>query len=296
MGQAIILTGATGFLGSNLIPMLLEQNYRVICLMRSGSNTTRIKDYLSEITACDIDLCHLEQPFVDQGVDVQAVIHTATHYGRQSALPSQVVETNLLFPLKLLEIAKTFHVPTFINTHTALNRFVNDYALSKTQFSEWGRLFAETGAIRFMNVEVQNIYGPGADENNFATFIAMRCVRNTPEIKLTQGEQKRDFIYIDNVVSAYRTLLGAASELPMDYHVYELGSGHAVPIRYIVESIHRLAASTSRLVFGALPYRAHEMMFSQANLDALKLLGWSPQHSLETGLTSIIASINNKAV
>ena len=105
-----------------------------------------------------------------------------------------------------------------------------------------------------------------------------------PELKLTMGEQKRDFIYIEDVVFAYLILLekmGSISDLIKEFDV---GSGNPVSIREVAEMVCRITRLINHLAFGALPYREGELMFSNAEIGPLVNLGWSCKTSLERGL------------
>ena len=98
----VIVTGGTGFLGSHLLRSLIEHNYTVIALKRSWSNTWRINDLLPSIMVHDIDKVSLREIFLDRPIDF--LIHAATSYGRKGELTSQIIESNLLFPIKLFEL------------------------------------------------------------------------------------------------------------------------------------------------------------------------------------------------
>lgn len=289
MKATVLVTGATGFLGSHLVKALLKEDYRVIILKRSFSKTWHLDDVLSQLITYDLDLCELKQPFQD--IDsIDAVIHTATCYGRHRERVSEIFQSNTAFPLKLLETAIAFQTETFINTDTMLDRQLNSYALSKHQFREWGEQLANQDKIRFVNIKLEHMFGPEDDDSKFTTYVVKSCCDQAPELTLTPGEQERDFIYIDDVVSAYSLLLKKARQQAEFYQEYELGSGKAVSIREFVETVHRLTDSQTVLNFGARSYREHEIMFSQADITKLKNLGWLPQYSLEKGLNTTIAA------
>lgn len=126
--MTILLTGATGFLGSHILNRLLQADYKVVILKRSFSDTWRINSVLSKVKFYDLDKTPIETAFKEQKIDV--VIHTATNYGRSNQLVSSIVDTNLMFSLKLLETA------AFFNTDTLLYKYLNHYSLSKKQFIE----------------------------------------------------------------------------------------------------------------------------------------------------------------
>jgi len=142
--------------------------------------------------------------------------------------------------------------------------------------------------IRFVNIRLEHMYGPGDDASKFTSWIIEQCLANVPEIKLTPGEQRRDFIYIDDVVAGYSTLLAQAGLLANGYQEVGLGSGHAGTVREFVETVHRLSKSKAELGFGALPYREHELMQSQADTRSLQAMGWRCRTALEAGIKNTI--------
>lgn len=284
----VLLTGATGFLGSHLAHQLLKQGCQVIALKRCSSDLKRIQSILSDISTYDIDACNLTQPFKDHG-KIDAIIHAATCYGRNSESPSEIFEANLMLPMRLLEAATFFNTDVFFNTDTFFNidaiscKYLNNYSLSKKQFAEWGKGFAQSEKIKFINIRLEHMYGPGDDESKFVTHVIKSCIANVSELKLTPGEQKRDFIYIDDVVSAYMILLEKSKQLPKMFKEYGLGTGNAITIRQFVETVHQVTKSRTHLNFG-LPYRENEIMQSEADVTALKDLGWICQIDLLEGI------------
>jgi len=294
MSSTVLITGATGFLGSHLVKALLNDNYKVVILKRSFSKTKRIDCVLSQCYVYNIDQCELSKPFEDLG-KIDAVIHTATCYGRNNETTAGIVEANVVFPLRLLEMSSVYKTDIFFNTDTFFNKddasysYLNTYTTSKEHFLDWGKQFAQKQSIKFVNLKLEHIFGAGDDESKFVTYIIKSCLNNVEDLQLTAGEQKRDFIHIDDVISIYQLLIKKIRDQANFYQEYPIGSGKAITIRELVEMIHELTQSKTILKFGALPYREGEIMFSQANMeDLLEAINWNSNISLKTYILKTI--------
>ncbi|GAB7027044.1 NAD-dependent epimerase/dehydratase family protein [Geotalea toluenoxydans] len=283
----ILITGATGFLGSRLLRTLLHEGHDLTILKRSCSDTRRIHDILSQIKAYNLDTCGSEQIFTTAGT-FDTIIHTATCYGRAGESAAEILEANVVFPLRLLQAASSSCTTTFLNTDSSLAPNLNFYALSKKQFRDWGEMFARRGSIRFVNIKLEHFFGAGDDDSKFITHIIRSCLQNVPDLQLTPGEQRRDFIHIEDVCSAYLLLLQKAVACGESFQEFELGLGNPVTIREIVEMIHRLTGSSTTLNFGGVPYRENEVMESGADVSALAALGWTPKIRLPDGIRQTI--------
>ena len=287
MTKRILITGITGFLGSHLAKAFLADGHHVIALKRKDSSLFRIEAILANVSLHNVEELDFDKLFSDYP-KIDAVIHTATCYGRNGESINQIFEANTTFPLRLLEVASEAGVGTFINTDTILDKYLNLYSLSKNQFLEWGKFFSMHNRIHFSNMRLEHFYGPGDDDSKFTSYVINNCIANTLKLELTPGEQKRDFIYIDDVVSAYLLLVEKLDQLPDRYVEFDVGSGEAVSIRDFVESVHRMTHSKTKLMYGAIPYREGEVMLSRANVEPLRKLGWMCRTNLEQGLKQMI--------
>lgn len=285
--KRIVLTGATGFLGSHLAVALRSAGYTVIALKRRSSSLHRVAAISSELTLLDVEDIDFDQIFTAFG-PVDAVIHTATCYGRNNESVSEIFSANTEFPLRLLDAGTRAGVRAFLNTDTILDKYLNLYAFSKNQLLEWGKFFSMHKCIAFWNLRLEHFYGAGDDATKFTAQVINSCLTNAPEMRLTLGEQHRDFIHVDDVVSAYMTLLSKIDSSQGGLLQIDIGSGRSVSIRHFVETVKRITGSTTHLNFGALPYREGEIMHSVADVRPLEAMGWRCKHDIENGIRKVV--------
>lgn len=285
--KSILVTGGTGFLGSNLIRHFINQGYEVCAYYRKNSLFTRVSDIKNDVNWFLLE-DSLEKPFLHYKLDM--VIHCATNYGRKGEAPSSLIKSNILFPLELLEMASEHGVKTFINTDTVLARNTNPYSLSKAQFFDWAQVLFRD--IQFINIKLEHMYGPNDDKSKFISYLLKQCTDNVQYIPLTEGIQKRDFIYIKDVVTAYSTIVDHL-EIISKNEEFQIGTGRSVEIKEVANSIRQLTNSTTKLGFGEISYRQNELMDSVADISKLQVLSWSPKYDLINGLEETIANRGN---
>lgn len=280
----ILLTGATGFLGRNLLTAILADGHEVIALCRA----TTVRSHAGP-AAASVSWHNVERGFESlfyKHPNIDCIIHTAATYGRRGESIPDIVATNMMMPFNLLDASIKAGVSRFINTDSSLPRSINTYTLAKAQFADWGRYCSGLGQIQFFNIRLEHMYGPDDDETKFTSHVINACRDNRPELELTLGEQLRDFIYIDDVVAAYRYLI---SDMTLaGFEEIELGSGHAVAIREFVELVRTQTNSSTKLNFGAVPYRHNEVMLSVADTIKLASLGWQCKTDLNTGIRKVL--------
>lgn len=282
----IVMTGATGFLGSHLLQALLDSGREVCVLKRSFSNTRRIDHLLPSVRILDLDREDPEVIFRTRAVET--VLHCATDYGRRDVEPYRVVEANIVLPLKLLHLASRFGARSFINSDTILDKRIGHYSLSKNQFFQWLEIISSE--LVCANVALEHFYGVGDDGTKFVPYILRALIGEAPHIDLTPGEQQRYFIHVDDVVAAYLAILAHSLEQPPGLLRFEVGARAPITIKAFVLLAKALCGNVrTELRFGALPYREQEIMAPGLDLTPIENLGWSPRIALETGLTRTIA-------
>jgi nucleoside-diphosphate-sugar epimerase len=284
----ILLTGATGFLGSHLLEKLIK-DYEVIITKRSFSKTWRIEDSLQDIMYYDIDKLKLEEIFEENKIDI--IIHAATTYGRDGQEKiSDVIKTNLLFPIELLELSDKFGTNYFINTDTFYNKGISlegtlkSYITSKKHLLDYTRSFEK---IKVINMRLEHIYGPKDSQKKFVPFVIKQLL-SSDELDLTKGEQKRDYTYIEDVCEAYLAILKEITSIKHNFTNIEVGTGKSTTLKDFVLLIKELCESQTKLEFGKIPYRENEIMESRANTEILRSFNWAEKYSLKQGIVETI--------
>lgn len=284
----ILLTGATGFLGSHLLHAFVEDGHNVTALKRSTSDTWRLADIEGQFTYANVDEIRINDVLANQGYE--AVIHTVCDYGRSGTSVKDMVNTNVIFGLEILQAAIKHQVRCFINADTLLPRSLNAYSLSKHQFTDWLKLFSDQ--IQVINLRLEHMYGPKDDPKKFVNWLIEQFDNNVARVPLTDGYQQRDFVYITDVVNAFTTTYTQSASLP-HYSEFEVGSGETISVRQFVEIlrakyIDRFPTCPSELGFGDVPLRGNEQMAVSVDLAGLKSLSWLPKVTINDGLEMLI--------
>lgn len=278
----IFIAGASGYLGSQLV-RYFSKKCQCVALVRKSSSLSRLNNTEADIVKID-DGDSLECAFEMYRPDF--VINTIALYGRNNEQLSDLVEANISVPLELYALSSKYACKAFFHTGTSLPRTVSPYANTKNTFVELVRSVHKS-EMKFIDIALEHFYGPNDDHGKFTTYVVTSCLKNH-DLNLTSGLQERDFIYIDDVVSAYSTLIENIDTLHHS-EVIPIGYGSAPTIKQFVETVHKITLSSSVLNFGVIPIRENELMYSCADTIRLEKLGWQPEYSLEEGITKLIA-------
>jgi nucleoside-diphosphate-sugar epimerase len=287
MQNKILLTGATGFLGSHLLKRLIAAGADVVILVRETSNKERINNLEGFSTfTINQQLSNINALFEMYHIDT--IIHLATEYGRNVPY-SSVLESNVLLPIRLIEAADKNKLNLFVNTDSFFSKFqdysyLREYIMSKKIFIDYLKTLSD---LQVFNLQLEHIYGEFDSKTKFITSLIERMFVNEKFIELTEGSQKRDFIYVSDVVDAYMTVLTNTKVLGQ-YVDFEVGTGSSISVKDFVSQIHQIMGSKSELLFGALPSRVNEIQDSKANSLVLCKLGWSPKFITETAIKRIV--------
>jgi len=283
-----LISGINGFLGSHLAKEL-KSNFDILGLEYSLNNLFRIES--ENFNIYDTSNSSLEKVFIEH--DIYAILHVATIYRRDLEPMSDILSTNILLPVNLLDLSNKHGVSLFLNTDSFFNNpsflysYLSDYTLSKKHCLEWIKLISGSSSCKVINMKIFHMFGENDSPAKFIPSLINALSKDELVIDMTPGMQTRDFIYINDVVSAFEVVLNNEDRLT-NYQEYEVGTGESFSIKHIAELIKKQTNSKTKLNFGSIPYREGEIMESVSNNNGLLKLGWSVKFNLSDGLAKVI--------
>lgn len=286
----ILITGGNGFLGSHLTRYFLKKGFKIGLILRESSRLDRVSDLMSEVEVGIGTSSTQISSFIEK-FNPDVIVHTACSYGRHGETWSDLVEVNSLFGFRILDSIKySSKDVSFINVGTALGKNASLYGLSKHMFSDYAKdlvKLVDNSHLKFINISLQHMYGVDDHDSKFPSYVINQCLSDTKYLDLTIGEQQRDFIYIDDVTSAFYVLISRLQDIESGENI-DIGSGLAPTIREFVEMVKEVTKASTTLNFGALPYRDNESMLCQADIRKITNLGWRAEFTIRQGILEII--------
>lgn len=298
MGLKALVTGGTGFIGSNLIEGLIENDWEVYALIRKNSTIgyRRLKKFKN------INYVYAEDAFTSITGKVYPQFDVCFHlasYGvdyRQQNLDN-LINGNIKFTLDLLRFCKRNKTKKVIITGTCYEYGVDEkrkisenqiikpqglYASAKASAVMMANVYAKMNDINLITVRPFGIFG----ENEGAHKLVPQTIRaaiNSKVIPVTEGNQVRDYLYIKNLIEAY--ILLARAEVP-PYEFFNVCSSDGISIKEFLLKIAKVINGNKNLLeFGALPYRKNEVMyFVGDNTKIKKYTGWNVKYDIDSGI------------
>ncbi len=289
----VLITGAAGFIGKHLAHRLSDAGYEVSLLFRNARERTQYlgRENLHGIALWEnavADLSDLDQTLrAFSEVQPDSVIHLASSGVSNPNLPiDQALRDNLFGTLNLLracfELRSGGRLEKIIVARTpGEGTAMNVYAASKAAAWSFCSMFARTKSFPILGAMIFQTYGPHQPEK-LVVPSAFRAAANNQDFPMTSGQQKKDWIYIDDVVSGLIALLGFDLKPGT---VVELGTGIATPLIFVIKEIYNLVGGRGKPLPGFIENRTGEESHQVAHLSAARdQISWTPQVSLKEGL------------
>ncbi|MBI3075460.1 MAG: SDR family oxidoreductase [Deltaproteobacteria bacterium] len=305
MAFQVLVTGGAGFIGSHLAQRLLELGHRVVILddFSSGrpEKLTPLQDAGGErLRVIPGDILD-PQPLAEAMRGTTHVLHQAAiaSVARSLEQPVEVTRANVIGTLKVLEAARDARVRRVVVASSssvygdgvslpvreeAEPAPISPYGVSKLAAELYARLFHQLYGLETVALRYFNVFGPRQDPASEYAAVIPRFItavlRHQPPVVHGDGEQTRDFTYVENVVQANLLALeapGASGE------VFNIGCGTAVSLNELLAALRLLTGRPIQPTHG--PPRPGDIRHSLADITrARRLLGYQPAVSFREGL------------
>jgi UDP-glucose 4-epimerase len=300
-----VVTGGAGFIGSHMVDLLVDHGYSVVVIDNLATGRAEnLAQHRREprVEFHEIDMCAVPaESRLFSGVD-----HVFHFGGIGDIVPSierplDYMRANVNGTLAMLEASRYAGVRKFVyaassscyglvtelpTTEQAQIRPEYPYALSKYLGESTALHWAQVYRLPVISIRMFNVYGPrvrttGAYGAVFGVFLAQK-LHDKPYTVVGDGSQRRDFVYVTDVVQAYLM----AAESSQSGEVFNLGSGNPQTINRLVELMGGEVVH--------VPKRPGEPDCTWADIGKIqRVLGWKPEFSFPQGVDAMLGQIED---
>ena len=312
----IIVTGAVGFIGSCLIGKLNREGYKDVVAVDAFDNPDKNANLANKTLSARISRDSFFEWLEAHEKQVQFVFHLGARTDTAEQDKQVFDELNLRYSKQVWEACVAYGIPLiyassaatyglgeqgFDDNHAIVSDLqpLNLYGESKLAFDQWA-LEQDAQPYFWAGIKFFNVYGPNEyHKNRMASVVyhAYNQIKNQGLVKLfrshhpdyAHGEQKRDFIYVKDVVSVLFWLM--LHRKPADSGLYNLGTGQAETFRHLAESLFYALNRSPNITYIDTPadIRDQYQYFTQANMAKLRSIGYDkPFYSLADGIADYV--------
>jgi len=297
-----LITGAAGFLGSTIANQLAREGHQVRGLDDLSTGDPQALSPDVHFTRGDVNdrpkLWTLLQ-------EVDCVYHLAARVSVPESIlyPREYNAVNVGGTVSLMEAMRDVGVKRVVFassgaiygnqdiqplTEGQTPRPSSPYAVSKLAAEYYVRTIGELWGIETVCLRIFNAYGPGqhlpASNPPVVPYFLRQAVRNGTLVVNGDGNQTRDYVYVDDVVSA---MVAAATAPNVNGHVINIGSGEETSIRSMADLVLKVTGSQTNIVYSAQTPGGVSRLCADLSLAAQKL-NYKPSISLEKGLRLLL--------
>src|SRR6266851_5150545 len=260
MRKRATVTGASGFVGANLVRRLLEAGHDVHVLLRPGYQPWRLQEVLPQLRVDVVDLGDAEQvrACVAAGFEALVNIGSSSEYGFKEHAPSEdeVLEPN------------------------------SDYAVTKASATLYCRSTAIRLRVPITTLRLYSVYGPFEEPTRLIPTLLVRGLEGRWP-PLVDPAVARDFVFTDDVTDA--CLIAATRSGSSPGAIYNIGSGRQTTLGEVVGAVKDLLAIGVEPSWGSMPPRVWDTTsWVGDNRRAVAALDWRPDRTLRAGLTATL--------
>lgn len=295
--QNIIVTGATGCVGSAVVRQAIAQGMSVTCMVHKGSQ--RVSNLLQSEQVHVIE-CNLSDYYsLELEGQYDAFIHLSWEKTYGASRDDADIQTrNIQYTLDAVKLAHRCGCKVFVGAGSQAEYGVQSqnltpnqpvspesgYGIAKFAAGKLSAMLCKSLGVRHNWVRILSVYGPNDGENTLISY-AIRELKAGRSPELTKCEQIWDYLYADDAGDA---ILSVAAN-GVDGKTYPLGSGQGRKLSEYIEEIRQIINPSVKVQYGVKDYYPHQPMHLVADISELTNdTGWQPRTSFEEGIRSFV--------
>lgn len=294
--KRIIITGATGCVGSAVVRRALTQGLQVTCLVHPGSNRLMNLPTDERLKIVECSLSDYQTLQLDGTYDTFIHLSWEKTFGA-SRDDAEVQTRNIQYTLDACQLAKRCGCQVFVGAGSQAEYGVQSedltpdlpvkpesgYGIAKYAAGKLSAMLCKNLSLRHCWARILSVYGPHDGENTLISYV-IRELQAGRSPELTKCEQLWDYLYADDAGDA----LLAIAEKGVDGKAYPLGSGQGRKLSDYIESIRQAINPAIEVKYGAKDYYPHQPMHLVADIRELTAdVGWIPRITFEDGIQHI---------
>ncbi len=294
----LLITGATGFIGQELIRSL-QNSYTIVALVRESSDTSVLKTM-----SCEIVKFNNNENIIDIFTNNKfvGVIHIASNVcvEHNTSEIETLMSSNITFGTYLLEACKQTNVRWFINTGTFWQNYQNEdynpvnlYAATKEAFETISKYYTETSDLIFTTIKLNDTYGPNDIRPKIFT-LWNNISKTRAHLDMSKGEQIIDISYINDVISSYTVLiehLTSKDAITFKNKTFVVSNKEKMPLNELAILFEETTNKQLNINWGGREYRQREVMKPYSL--GKNVPNWEQKYSLKDGIRKTLTEINN---
>lgn len=294
----ILITGATGFIGSNLLKRLINENHSIFITIRGNTAFCNNEGNIKTLSISSNNINEATSFCIEN--NIEGIVHLASYVQSNDHLINdidQLIDSNIKFGTYILEVAKRSKIKWVLNTGTYWQNYenndfspVNLYAATKQAFEDIAKYFYETSEFKFCTIRLFDTFGKGDSRNKI--FNLWDQISKTGEsLDMSPGDQIMDFTYIDDVIDAYVCLINYLhnkSHIIYNGAVYYLQSGERYSLKDLADIFEDVSGRKLNINWGNRKYKEREVM-NPISTDEL-IPSFKHKISIREGIRKIVNS------
>lgn len=295
--RRIIVTGATGAVGSAVVRQALKRGMLVTCIVHEGSKRLSNLPRDNRVKVVESNLSNYKSLELENGYD--AFIHLSWEKTFGASRDDAEVQTrNIQYTLDAVQLANRCGCSVFVGAGSQAEYGVqgvdltpelpvnpeSGYGIAKYAAGKLSAMLCRSLGMRQCWVRILSVYGPNDGENSLISYL-IREFKNGNAPQLTKCEQIWDYLYADDAADAILVI----AERGVDGKAYPLGCGQGRRLSEYVNDIKNAINPSVEVKFGAKEYYPHQPMHLVSDIRELTAeTGWTPLFSFREGLACLL--------